>query len=92
MSRYRLSPEARADLDEIADTIAMDSPEAALRVAQALRAAARNLAQTPGLGHRRLDLAPEPLRFWQVYSYLIIYRPDHKPLEIVRVLHAARDV
>ncbi len=44
------------------------------------------------MGHLREDLAEEPLRFWPVYSYLIIYRPDSRPLEIVRVLHGARDV
>ena len=44
------------------------------------------------MGHLRTDLAQEPLRFWPVYSYLIIYRPDAEPLEIVRVLHGARDV
>ena len=44
------------------------------------------------MGHLREDLAREPLRFWPVYSYLIIYRPDSRSLEIVRVLHGARDV
>ncbi len=44
------------------------------------------------MGHLRQDLADEPLRFWAVYSYLIIYREDSDPLEIVRVLHGARDV
>jgi plasmid stabilization system protein ParE len=32
------------------------------------------------------------LRFWTVYSYLIIYRAEARPLEIVRVLHASRDI
>lgn len=63
MSHYRLSPEARADLLEIGDYIALDSPPAALRVLRDLREAARKLAATPGLGHRRLDLAPGPIRF-----------------------------
>jgi antitoxin ParD1/3/4/toxin ParE1/3/4 len=43
------------------------------------------------MGHLREDLADEALRFWRVYSYMIIYRPDSQPLEIVRVLHGARD-
>lgn len=90
MSRYLLAPEASADLEEIADYIALDNPAAARRVLAALQAAMRKLAATPGLGHLRLDLAPEPLRFWQVYSYLIVYRPE-RPLQVARVLHAARD-
>jgi antitoxin ParD1/3/4/toxin ParE1/3/4 len=52
----------------------------------------RRLAEAPGLGHLRDDLTDEPLRFWAVYSYLIVYRPETDPLEIVRVLHGARDV
>ena len=38
------------------------------------------------------DLADEPLRFWRVYTYLIIYRFESKPIEIVRVLSAYRDI
>jgi len=30
--------------------------------------------------------------FYRVHSYLIVYRPDKKPLNVLRVLHAARDV
>jgi plasmid stabilization system protein ParE len=36
-----------------------------------------------------------PVRFWvlQPYSnYLIVYRPEKKPLQVVRILHAARDL
>jgi antitoxin ParD1/3/4/toxin ParE1/3/4 len=32
------------------------------------------------------------VKFWPVYSYLIVYSPDTRPLEIVRVLHGARDI
>jgi antitoxin ParD1/3/4/toxin ParE1/3/4 len=52
----------------------------------------RKLARIPGMGHSREDLADESLRFWPVYSYLIIYRPESRPLEVVRVLHGSRDV
>lgn len=52
----------------------------------------RKLAEFPGLGHVREDLAEEPLRFWAVYSYLIIYRSNQRPIEIIRVLHGAQDV
>lgn len=33
-----------------------------------------------------------PVKFWPVFSYLVIYKPDARPLEVLRVLHAARDV
>jgi plasmid stabilization system protein ParE len=42
---------------------------------------------------RRRDLLP--VRFWvvQPYSnYLIVYVPEKKPLQIIRILHSARDL
>ena len=52
----------------------------------------RQLAKTPGMGHLREDLADRRHRFFLVYSYLIVYRPETKPLEVIRVLHASRDL
>jgi plasmid stabilization system protein ParE len=92
MSRFVLTPAARADLLEIFDYIAQDNPDAARRVTTELRGAMRKLAEMPEIGHSRRDLAREPLRFWLVYSYLIIYRPEARPLQVVRVLHGSRDV
>jgi plasmid stabilization system protein ParE len=46
----------------------------------------------PLSGHRREDLTDQPVRFWSVYSYVIVYDPDTQPLQIVRILHSARDV
>jgi plasmid stabilization system protein ParE len=89
--RFVLTAAAEADLAEISDFIRQDSPEAARRVRSELRTAMRRLAAMPGMGHIREDLAGESLRFWSVYAYLIIYRPDTDPL-LVRVLQGARDV
>jgi plasmid stabilization system protein ParE len=92
VARFVLSPEASDDLREIRDYIARDSTSAARRVLADLRVAMRRLAEMPEIGHVRQDLADEPLRFWPVYSYLIIYRPDSRPLEVVRVLSGYRDI
>lgn len=92
MSRFALTAAARADVEEIHDFIYLDNPAAAARVRVVLRDAMRRLAVNPKLGHLRQDLADETLRFWQVYSYLVVYRPDTDPLQVVRVLHASRDV
>jgi antitoxin ParD1/3/4 len=46
----------------------------------------------PGQGHTRKDLTDLPVLFWPVGSYLIVYDPEKRPLEILRVLHGARDV
>jgi len=46
----------------------------------------------PHLGHVREDVTVTHLRFWSHYSYLIVYNPNSKPLEVVRILHGARDL
>jgi plasmid stabilization system protein ParE len=50
------------------------------------------LARSPGMGHRRQDLTSADVRFFPVYSYLIVYRPERKPLQVVAILHGNRDV
>jgi plasmid stabilization system protein ParE len=92
MSRYQISRPARQDLIDIRNFIAKDNRAAARKVLTRIRAACRMLAKRPQVGHLRTDLASEPLRFWPVYSYLIIYRPGSRPIEVVRVLHGARDI
>jgi antitoxin ParD1/3/4/toxin ParE1/3/4 len=61
-------------------------------VRQALLAACRRLAEHPGIGHRREDLTDKPVRFFPIYSFLIIYDPASTPLDIVRVLRVAQDI
>jgi antitoxin ParD1/3/4/toxin ParE1/3/4 len=50
------------------------------------------LADFPHGGHWRRDLTNAEVRFLAVYSYLIVYLPATKPLQIVAILHAHRDV
>jgi plasmid stabilization system protein ParE len=53
----------------------------------------RTLARSPYLGHKRDDLAGDlPVLFWPVRDYLIIYRSGTKALEVVTVVHGARDI
>jgi len=89
---YRLTPEALANVDEIGGFIAEDSVDAAVRVLDALEHAFNQLATTPDIGHTREDLTDRPVKFWRVYSYLVVYDPTRDPLAIVAVLHGARDV
>ncbi len=93
MSGYVVTPLADADLDEIWEYVAKNgSVEAADRLEEQLHAAMERLAETPGMGHFRDDLAEEPLRFYLVHQRLILYRPETRPLEVVRVLHGSRDL
>jgi plasmid stabilization system protein ParE len=50
------------------------------------------LAGSPGAGHQCKDLTNEDVKFSPVYSYLIVYRTETKPLQVVSILHGRRDV
>ena len=89
---YRLTERAEADVEDIADFIAADSIDTAVKVLLALEEAFVLLASRPGVGHARDDLTDRPLKFWSVYSHLVVYEPAADPLTIVTVLHGARDV
>jgi plasmid stabilization system protein ParE len=92
VSEFALTQAAKGDLLKILEYLEGDTPNAILKVLDALDNAMQLLADNPGIGHLRPDLTPQGVRFWPVFRYLVIYRPDTKPLEIVRVLHGKRDV
>jgi plasmid stabilization system protein ParE len=92
VSRFRITPAAVGDLRAIRDYIAQDSPQAAIRVLQELRRSFALIAQHPGVGHQRDDLANPLRRIVRVYSYLVIYSAKTKPITILRVIHGARDL
>lgn len=81
MSRYVLTPEAQQDLKHIRDYLVREaSPRVARRVVSALVVAFRSIASSPGQGHRREELTSRhELRFWSVFSYLIVYRTYETP-------------
>jgi antitoxin ParD1/3/4/toxin ParE1/3/4 len=89
---YRLTERAEADVEAIAAFIATDSIDAAVKVVLAFEDAFVLLGSRPGIGHAREDLTDRPLKFWSVYSYLVVYDPAAAPLTIVAVLHSARNV
>ena len=93
MRRYILAPEAALDLVEIWRYVKKKSSvEIAERVERAIRDKIVFLGSMPRAGHWRRDLTDEPVRFFAVYSYLIVYRPETKPLQVVAILHGSRDV
>jgi plasmid stabilization system protein ParE len=89
---YVLSADADCDLDEIWEYIAADSLDAADRWIGKLFDAFEILGQTPGLGHRREDLTTAAVLFWPVGAYIILYRADRRPIEIVAVTQGSRDI
>ena len=96
-AKYTLYPAARRDLDEIADYIARDNIDAALRFYDAAHAAFEQLATMPGMGPLReyRERAFADVRSWPLTrfeNYLVFYRPVEGGIEVLRVLHGARDV
>jgi toxin ParE1/3/4 len=80
---------ALRNLDAEAEYIARDNPAAAIRVVQKIRATVNLLAEQPALGRpgrvpntRELVISGTP--------YLVPYRVRGQLIEVLRVLHAAR--
>ena len=83
--------DAIRDLEDIADHIALDAPKRALSFVRELRVSAVRVGRTPltfpfaprfeHLGVRR-----------HVYgNYLILYRIERQRVDILRIVHGARD-
>lgn len=93
MKRYIVAPEAEQDLDDIKAYL---TEEGGVRVARyvlkQIKDAVDFLSRTPGAGHNREDLTSAAVKFWAVYSYMIIYKPVPRPIEIVRIVHGSRDM
>ena len=87
-----VSREAQEDLYGIWVYIARDSVHAANRVEQEMHETFAALSSMPRLGHLRKDLTTRPVLFFSIYSYLIVFEPELKPLRILAVLHGYRNV
>ena len=97
MGKFFLSREALEDLDLIWVGIASDNPEAADRVLEAAYGICKLLAEHPELGRRRQFGRGElsGIRSFVITdfpNYVIFYRVQAAGVQIVRVLHGARDL
>ena len=90
MAGYVLVPKAQTDLLDILNYIADDNIDSALQVHSRFEEIFELLAENPDAGHYRKDLTSRPVRFFPVYSYLVIYLADTSPVQIVRVLEERR--
>ena len=91
MPTLHRTAQAEDDLIDIWLYIAHDDPSAADRTLDDIEDKCLLLADQPGLGPERPDIA-FGLRYFPVRRYLILYREISDGVEIVRVLHGARDV
>lgn len=88
---------AAQDAEEIADYIARDSLEAAIRFLESTESTLKDLAASPSIGSRFESNHPElaDLRFRRVQGFpnhLIFYMERPTAIEVVRILHGARDL
>ncbi|MEC4880962.1 MAG: type II toxin-antitoxin system RelE/ParE family toxin [Scytonema sp. PMC 1070.18] len=91
MGRLIRTTRAEEDLIEIWLYIAADNPVAASELVDRIEAKCQMLADSPKLGPARPDIAPE-LRYSPVGRYVILYREIPGGVEVVRVVHGARDL
>jgi toxin ParE1/3/4 len=91
MGQLRISDTARKDLDDIWWYIAQENPVAADSLIARLLQKLPTLASMPQMGRKRDDLF-SGLRSFPVGDYVIFYSPLKDGVEVVRVLHGARDL
>jgi toxin ParE1/3/4 len=95
---YRVLPAADRDLDDQAAYLATQaSLDIALRFYDAANSTFAKISSMPGIGQRWPSANPRlaGLRVWRIEGFekhLIFYRPAADGIEIIRVLHGARDL
>jgi toxin ParE1/3/4 len=82
---------AEYDLDEVWEYIANDSVDAADRLVLLIKQKCDLLAEFPGMGRERAELAPG-LRSFPAASFVIFYLPEPDGIAVVRVLSGYRDI
>lgn len=93
MKRYNLSDDAKQDMANIRAYITNEGGATAARyVLKQIKVGIEFLSRTPSAGHLREDLTDADVKFWPVFSYLIIYKSTVQPIVIARVLHGSRDI
>jgi toxin ParE1/3/4 len=91
MARILRTPQAVDDLFEIWEYIARRNAPAADALIRRLDDTFRTLASNPGIGQTQDRFRPG-LRCFPVGRYLIFYLTIDDGIEVVRVLHGARDL
>lgn len=91
MLHIRQSSQACHDIVEITLFIARDNLGAADAFAETIERKLQMLASYPELGQSRPELG-DGLRCLAAGAYMLIYRSTSEAIELLRVIHAARDV
>jgi toxin ParE1/3/4 len=91
MARAVRTPQAKSDLVDILAYIGERNRVAARRLAKELTKLFNPLARFPLLGRDRQELAPG-LKSYPLGNFVVFYRPMKAGIEVIRVLHGARDI
>lgn len=91
MSGYTFTPQAVRDLDEIYNYVASSDMLAAGELLDRLTALFRKLSVMPGLGRNRPEIK-QNIRSFPTGKYVIYYRVVEGGIQIMRVIHGARDI
>lgn len=91
MQRIVRAPAAQADAIEIWAYVAEDNAPAADRLLERIDQMIRKIALQPLIGKSVDEIVPG-IRFVPIGSYLIFNRVVGDGIEIVRILHGARDI
>ena len=89
---FVLTSEAKNDLKDIFLDMTEDSPETAERRRSELYDALVSLGQSPGIGHYHDELLSRKYRFWNFDSYIVVYAWETTSIQIISVVHGARDL
>lgn len=87
-----ISPLAKKDIEGIHDFIASEERNAADRVLERIISVIGLLSDRPFLGPELHELDSRDLRKMSVPPYIVFYRPHQNELQVIRVLHGARDL
>jgi plasmid stabilization system protein ParE len=97
MIRVIVTSEAERDIDEIAQTIARDSLDSAIRFYTAVDDTFKLLSSHPLIGTRRTTSNPRladvrSIGVNQFRNYLVFFLPSEREIRVARVVHGARDL
>ena len=83
---------AEIDLNEILDYIAQDSPQYALTFYDLIQEKLENLKEFPRIGRNLPRIDDFETREIIIGSYRLIYRIIEEKIQIIRIIHGARDL
>ncbi len=95
MKPVRLRPRADRDVDlAFADILDDSGPAAAAKLLREMQEALDRISEYPRIGSPRYARLLKGLRFWRLrrFPFLVFYVEQARFIDVIRVLHGARDI